>query len=123
MMTMGVVIASFMIVPESTGTQIIIGVGAIFLFGLVLGLFNASLVGGVKAPSIIAALATLSILEGIALALRETPGGIIDREFTAALRTSIGPVPIAFIAVVVGAGFLDLAPRQWLRSPVARRRV
>ena len=68
MISLGVVLASFLIVPESSGTQILLGVGAILIVGLVVGLFNAGLVRGVKIPSIIAtlvvrqaALATLDI--------------------------------------------------------------
>lgn len=112
MVTLGVVIASFLIGPESTTTQILLGVGLILLAGLTLGSVNAILVRGLKIPSIIATLATLSILSGISLTLRDTPGGIIDREFTSWLATRIGPVPIAFIAVVVVAGVLD----YWLHA-------
>jgi cytosine/adenosine deaminase-related metal-dependent hydrolase/ribose/xylose/arabinose/galactoside ABC-type transport system permease subunit len=112
MVTLGVVIASFLIGPDSTTTQVLLGIGVIFLAGLALGLVNAVLVRGLKIPSIIATLATLSILSGISLTLRATPGGIIDRDFTSWLATGIGPVPIAFIAVVVGAGLLDF----WLHA-------
>jgi 5-methylthioadenosine/S-adenosylhomocysteine deaminase len=112
MVTLGVVIASFVIGPDSTTAQILLGVGLIFLAGLALGLVNALLVRGLKIPSIIATLATLSILSGISLTLRGTPGGIINRGFTTWLATRIGPVPVAFIAVVVGAGALD----YWLHA-------
>ncbi|MGZ8571099.1 MAG: amidohydrolase family protein, partial [Actinomycetota bacterium] len=112
MVTFGVVIASFLLGSDSTTTGLILGVGAIFLAGLALGLVNAGLVVGVKIPSIIATLATLSILNGISLTLRGTPSGIIDREFTSMLGTGIGPIPIAFIVVVLGAGALD----YWLHA-------
>jgi cytosine/adenosine deaminase-related metal-dependent hydrolase/ribose/xylose/arabinose/galactoside ABC-type transport system permease subunit len=112
MVTSGVVIASFLLGSDSTTTGLILGVGAIFLAGLALGLVNAGLVVGVRIPSIIATLATLSILNGISLTLRETPSGIIDREFTSTLGTGIGPIPIAFIVVVLGAGVLD----YWLHA-------
>ena len=82
MVTLGVVIASFLIGSDSTITQILLGSGAILLAGVVLGLVNGGLVLGFKIPSIIATLATLSILNGISLTLRETPGGSIDRDFT-----------------------------------------
>jgi len=112
MVTLGVVIASYLIGPDSTTTQILLGVGAIFLSGLALGLVNAGLVRGLKIPSIIATLATLSVLNGISLTLRETPGGVIDRNFASWLATAIGPVPISFIAVIVGAVVLD----GWLHA-------
>lgn len=112
MVTFGVVAASFLIGADSSLVAIVIGIGAILLAGVALGLVNAGLVRGVKIPSIIATLATLSILNGISLTLRETPGGTIDRDFTAWLRSSVGPVPIAFILVVIGAGLLDV----WLHG-------
>lgn len=112
MVTFGVVIASFLVGPDSTTIQILLGVGAIFLCALVLGLVNAGLVLGLKIPSIIATLATLSIVSGISLTLRATPGGVIDRDFTSWLGARIGPIPIAFVAVVVGAIALD----YWLHA-------
>ena len=94
MISLGVVIASFLIPTGASGTQILIGSGAVLLAGLLLGLVNAGLVRGVKIPSIIATLATLSILDGISLTLRPAPGGAIDPGFLAMLRGGIGPVPI-----------------------------
>jgi 5-methylthioadenosine/S-adenosylhomocysteine deaminase len=107
MVTFGVVLASFLIGPDSTATDLLLGLGAIFLCGLALGLVNAALAVWLKIPSIIATLASLSILNGISLTLRETPGGIIDRDFTSVLAARVGPVPIAFLVVVLGAGALD----------------
>jgi cytosine/adenosine deaminase-related metal-dependent hydrolase/ribose/xylose/arabinose/galactoside ABC-type transport system permease subunit len=112
MIGLAVVIASFMLRPESSPSALLVGVGTIFLCALAVGLVNAGLVRGVKIPSIIATLATLSILDGISLTLRPTPGGTIDPEFLSLLRGGIGPVPLAFILVVVGAGLLDL----WLHA-------
>ena len=112
MVTLGVVVASFLIPSDASTTQILVGVGGIFLCGLALGLVNAGLVLGFKIPSIIATLATLSILNGISLTLRGTPEGRIDRGVTGFLSTAVGPVPIAFILVVVGAIALD----YWLHA-------
>jgi 5-methylthioadenosine/S-adenosylhomocysteine deaminase len=112
MVTLGVVIASFLIAPDAAVPEILMGVGVIFLCGVGLGLVNAGLVVGLKIPSIIATLATLSILNGISLTLRETPGGVINRDFTALLGTGIGPVPVAFLVVVLAAGALD----YWLHG-------
>ena len=112
MVTFGVVVASFLIGPDASPSQIAIGVAAVILCAIGLGLVNGALVVGVKIPSIIATLATLSILNGISLTLRETPGGIINRELTEALRADIGPVPVIFIVCVVAAGALD----YWLHA-------
>ena len=112
MVTLGVVVASFTIGSESSSSQILLGVGAIFLCGLALGLVNAVLAVALKIPSIIATLATLSILNGISLTLRGTPGGIIDRDFTSWLGARIGPIPLSFIGVIVAAGVFD----YWLHA-------
>ncbi|HEY6567489.1 MAG TPA: amidohydrolase family protein [Actinomycetota bacterium] len=112
MVTFGVVIASFWIGADSSVTQILLGSGAILLAGVALGLVNGGLVYGFKIPSIIATLATLSILNGISLTLRETPGGSIDDRFTDMLSAEVGPIPIAFIGVVIGAVALD----YWLHA-------
>jgi cytosine/adenosine deaminase-related metal-dependent hydrolase/ribose/xylose/arabinose/galactoside ABC-type transport system permease subunit len=112
MISFGVVIASYRIPPDSSTGEIVFGVGLILLAGLGLGLVNAVLVRGVKIPSIIATLATLSVLDGISLTLRETPSGTIDPDFVAWLKGSWGAVPIAFVVIVGGAILLD----YWLHS-------
>ena len=112
MISLGVVVASFMIGADTSPTGILIGSGAILLIGVAVGLVNAGLVRGVKIPSIIATLATLSILDGISLTMRPTAQGIISADLVALLKTSIGPIPIAFILVVLGAALLDV----WLHA-------
>ncbi len=112
MIGFGVVMASFLIGAEATTTDILIGAGAILLAGAVLGLVNAGLIRGVKITSIIATLATLSIVDGIALSLRPTAQGIISADLVSVLTAKIGPVPIAFLVILVGAGLLD----AWLHA-------
>ncbi|HEX2031629.1 MAG TPA: amidohydrolase family protein [Actinomycetota bacterium] len=119
MIGLGVVIASYRIGPDATMAGILAGVGIILVCGVVLGLVNAALVRGLKIPSIIATLATLSILDGISLTLRPTAQGTINAELVDLLKTSVGPVPVAFILLVAGAGLLDL----WLHASGSGLRV
>jgi cytosine/adenosine deaminase-related metal-dependent hydrolase/ribose/xylose/arabinose/galactoside ABC-type transport system permease subunit len=112
MIGLGVVIASFQIGPLASTPEVLLWVGLIVLCGAALGLVNAALVRGLKIPSIIATLATLSILDGISLTLRPSAQGIINADLVSVLRTSVGPIPVAFIVLVVGAGLLDL----WLHT-------
>jgi len=112
MIGLGVVIASYRMGPDATAAEILAWVGIILLCGVALGLVNAGLVRGLKIPSIIATLATLSILDGISLTLRPTAQGIINPDLVAVLKTSVGPIPVAFIVLVAGAGLLDL----WLHA-------
>jgi 5-methylthioadenosine/S-adenosylhomocysteine deaminase len=112
MIGLGVVIASFLIGAESSGVQIVLGIAVILLCGAALGLVNAGLIRGLKIPSIIATLATLSILDGIALTMRPTAQGVINAGFVSALTTTIGPIPVAFIVIVAAAALADV----WLHA-------
>ncbi len=112
MIGFGVVVGSFLIGADASTGQIILGALAILGCGVGLGLVNAGLIRGVKIPSLIATLATLSILDGISLTLRPTAQGIISGDLVSFLKTSVGPIPVFFIVIVVGAGLLDL----WLHA-------
>lgn len=112
MISFGVVLASFLIGGEATLSQIFIGAGVVLLGGVALGLINAGLIRGVKIPSIIATLATLSILDGISLTMRPTAQGIISPDVVAFLTARIGAIPVAFIVILFGAGVLD----AWLHA-------
>ncbi|MEX0863263.1 MAG: amidohydrolase family protein [Acidimicrobiia bacterium] len=112
MISLGVVIASFRIGANATTSEILLGIGLILLVGLVLGLVNAGLIRGVKIPSIIATLATLSILDGLALTLRPTAQGVINNGLVTVLKASVGPVPVSFLVVVAGAVAMDI----WLHA-------
>jgi 5-methylthioadenosine/S-adenosylhomocysteine deaminase len=112
MIGLGVVTASFVIGADATAPQIAVGIGLILACGITLGLVNAGLVRGLKIPSIIATLATLSILDGISLTMRPTAQGVISPDLVSVLTTTVGPIPVAFIVVTIGAGLLDL----WLHA-------
>jgi cytosine/adenosine deaminase-related metal-dependent hydrolase/ribose/xylose/arabinose/galactoside ABC-type transport system permease subunit len=112
MISLGVVIGSFLIGADASFAAIAGGLLIVIACGLGLGLVNAALVRGVKIPSLVATLATLSILDGISLTLRPTAQGVISPDLVSFLRTSWGPVPIAFIVILVGAGLMDL----WLHG-------
>ncbi|MBC7815253.1 MAG: ABC transporter permease, partial [Burkholderiales bacterium] len=107
MMTLGVIVASFIVVPGAGPVLIIVGLVAIVLTGVAVGLVNAGLIHGVKMPSIIATLATLSIIDGISLSLRPTPTGLIDFDVLDLVTTSVGFMPVAFIALIVLAVVWD----------------
>ena len=112
MISFGVVAASFLIPAEAGTGQILLGSLAVLGCGLALGLVNAGLVRGVKIPSIIATLATLSILDGVSLTLRPTAQGIISGDLVAFLTAKVGAIPIAFFVILVGAAVLDF----WLHA-------
>lgn len=102
-----VVAASFLLTEPSWWW---IGLGVLALLGisLAVGLFNTTLTHMLSIPSIVATIATLSVLQGIALMLRPTPAGLIDADFMSRATAGVGFVPYAFIGVVVLALALDL---------------
>jgi ribose transport system ATP-binding protein len=114
LVSMCVVVGSYTLRDGLAWYVLLPGALALVGVGLAVGLFNASLVRKVRLPSIIATLATLSILQGIALALRPTPAGSIDGNVMQSLVAGVGAVPYAFVGVVV----LALAIDVWLyRTP------
>jgi ribose transport system ATP-binding protein len=114
LMTLVVVVGSYILTPTSSWYGLMFASMALVGIGLVVGVINAFLIQKLRVPSIIATLATLSVTLGIALALRPTPGGEINFEWSDTLGSSWSWMPIAFIAVVALAALGDL----WLyRSP------
>jgi ribose transport system ATP-binding protein len=106
--TVAVVIASYTIPDGSAWYRLLWGIFAVVGAGLGFGIFNIFLTKVLGLSSIIATLATLSILEGVALWLRPVPAGSVDQGFANALLTSWGFMPVAFIGVVVVAALADL---------------
>ncbi|HSB00218.1 MAG TPA: hypothetical protein VLE49_06180, partial [Anaerolineales bacterium] len=107
-MTIGVIIASFIVTEGASPGTMLLGGLAILSAGALIGLFNATLVRWVKLPAIIATLATLSILVGISLSLRPTAAGLISSSALDTLTTSIGFIPVAFIVMFVAAIVWDV---------------
>jgi ribose transport system ATP-binding protein len=108
LMTMCVVTASFTLTPSMSGFALVPGAFALVGVGVATGLFNAFLIRGLRLPSIVATLGTLSILEGAALLLRSFPQGPINTDVTSTLVSGVGFVPFAFVGVVVLAAGADL---------------
>ena len=82
LMTMVVVVASFTIPATTSGIALVPGAFALVGVGIATGLFNAFLIRGLRLPSIVATLGTLSILEGASLWLRSYPSGAINTDVT-----------------------------------------
>ncbi len=83
--------------------------------GLAAGLVNGLLVGYLRLPAIIVTLATWSILAGLALYVLPQPGGFVASGFADFPLQSVGPIPMAFVALVAVPGLL-----WW---PISRSRL
>ncbi len=102
LMTLVVVVASRgLLTAGGAWYTFVLGSIALVALGVAVGVINAFLIRKVRLPSIIATLATLSVMLGISLVLRPVPGGEIDPNILDKLNTSVGFVPYAFIGVIV----------------------
>jgi ribose transport system ATP-binding protein len=108
LITVCLVVASFVLTEGESSLELVAGALAILGIGLATGLFNATLIRVIGLPSIIATLGTLSILQGFALLMRDSPGGTINFDAIDALTTSVRFVPVGFICVVVLAMVADV---------------
>jgi ribose transport system ATP-binding protein len=108
LMTLVVVVGSKGLLTSSSWYWLLLGSLGLIAMAVAAGLLNAFLIRKVGLPSIIATLATLSIMQGISLDLRPFPDGPISQEFADALNTSVSFIPLAFIGVVVLAVLWDL---------------
>jgi ribose transport system ATP-binding protein len=107
LMGLTVVCASFLVTDPSWAWNLL-GIGGLFAIAAFVGLVNFVLIRWLSIPSIIATIATLSVLQGITLMLRPTPDGLISTSFVDAMTASWGFVPFSFFGVVALAIALDL---------------
>jgi ribose transport system ATP-binding protein len=99
-MTVCVVAASYVLPQSRSWWGLALGILFVIAVALVTGAVNVFLIRVLKLSSIIATLATLSILQGTCLWLREQPAGIINSGFINTALKSVGFMPIAFIVIV-----------------------
>ncbi len=103
LMSLTVVIASFVIGDDAGTGMIVLGVLLCLALGVAVGFANGSVIrfGGVNA--IITTIAMLSILQGFALVGRPIPSGMINEGFAALLRTRIGYLPVSTLVLIAMA--------------------
>jgi ribose transport system ATP-binding protein len=95
-----VIILSFLTVAGADGLSFALALPAIIALGVVVGLANGFLVRVVKLAPVLATLASLFVLQGVALLMRPLPGGFVDRSLTDMLKVTLGPVPVAFVVAM-----------------------
>ncbi|MCU0831403.1 MAG: ATP-binding cassette domain-containing protein [Rhizobiaceae bacterium] len=92
-------IASHLITPGSVWPPVLAAALCIAC-GAAVGLFNALLIVRLRIPDLVATLGTFSVVQGLALIVRPSPGGTLDPAFAGAVLYRIWMVPVAFIAAV-----------------------
>jgi ribose transport system ATP-binding protein len=100
------VVSSFVLADG--GLPTVLAVSLALGIGLGVGLVNGMLVRLGNLSPVIATLVTFFSLQGLALLLRPNAGGGVRADFTDALETSWGPVPLVFIALVVVVALVDI---------------
>jgi ribose transport system ATP-binding protein len=118
-MSLTVVIASFLLAGDATATPIGLGVVACLAAGVGIGLVNGAMVRLLRINPVITTIAMLSVLQGIALHLRPVPSGTIASAFMDLATARIGFVPYSFLGLVV----LAVAADHWLYRTKAGLRL
>ena len=108
LMTLVVCVGSYVLTADAAWYVLLFASLGLLAIGIAVGFVNAALIRKIGLPSIIATLATLSVMQGVSLRLRPTPGGEIDTSFADTLNTTWGFMSVAFIAVVLLAMVGDL---------------
>ncbi len=100
-------IASHLLVAGAP-VPVVIGVLSCLAAGLAVGLLNAFLIVRLKIPDLVATLGTFSIVQGLALLVRPSPGGTIDPEIAAQVTQRVAMVPVIFVIVVILYVFAEI---------------
>jgi ribose transport system permease protein len=87
--------------PVSMALGILLALAA----GAAVGLINGLLITRLHISPFMVTLATLSIVQGLALAFSRTPPAILPREYSPIFNGNLGPIPIPLL-VVVGSTLL-----------------
>jgi ribose transport system ATP-binding protein len=106
-MSLSVVVASF-IATSGSIVGVLLPVLAILVMGAIVGLVNAIIVRTLKINALIGTIATLGIIQGIALLLRPTETGQIGQGLVALLNMKIGFMVVGFLMAVVIAIAADV---------------
>ena len=92
--------------------SIVLSVALAAIVGGVVGLTNGLAITRLRVLPFIATLATLSIVQGIALQLRSTPPAILPREYSAPFMGQVGPVAMPLVILVASVAAAGLVLRH-----------
>jgi ribose transport system ATP-binding protein len=108
-----VVVASFFINDDKSGVMILAGFFLMFAGAFIVGSINGLLIRFANFTPIAATLAMYIGLQGMSFLLRDQPGGYINFPVTEWINWQWGPIPVAFIVLVLTALGLEYGLRQW----------
>lgn len=111
-MSLSVVVMSFLVDPDDVFASFGFALLVSLVLGSLVGVINAWLVEKMKLMAVIATIATLGIVSGIALTLRPTPAGPISYELLTALGRSFGVIPYALLGLIAVVVVGDVVLRR-----------
>src|SRR4029077_17859882 len=82
--------------------SVVVWYGVVLLFGLLCGTVNGVLVAYARLQPILVTLATLAILQGLAIKILPRPGGSIPTGYSNALANTGGPWSLLYVLVIAG---------------------
>jgi ribose transport system ATP-binding protein len=112
LLSLVVVIGSLLMSGTASSGEVLVACLAMAGAAGLVGLVNGTLAIYARLGPVIATLGTYSVLQGIAFLLRPTPDGPVDFAVIETFTSTIGPVPIAFIVLVVVTVLLEIALRR-----------
>lgn len=101
LMSLTVVLASVLLATGASHGMLVLGLIACLGVGALVGLVNGSLVRFANINAVITTIAMLSVLQGVALIVRPTPGGAISPELLGILNAKLGFLPLSSVALVL----------------------
>jgi ribose transport system ATP-binding protein len=107
-----VVVASFFMNDKSPIGMIAVGFVLMIAIAAAVGLVNGTLIRYAKFTPIAATLAMYIGLQGLSFVLRDGPEGIINAGVTDLIQVQLGPIPAAFLVLVVIAIGFELLLRR-----------
>jgi len=110
-----VVVISFFATDGFTVGSLLLGFLAMMAVSMAVGFVNGALIRFVRFTAVAATLGTYIALQGFSFVLRDAPDGFINTDITAAITYKLGPIPVAFIALVIAAVVMEwlLRSRPW----------
>jgi ribose transport system ATP-binding protein len=112
-----VVVASFFVNEGKPTAVVAAGLVLAIAVAAAVGLVNGALIRLARFTPIAATLAMYIALQGLGFVLRDGPDGYIHPGVVAAIQTTVGPIPVAFLALVIAAvgGEIALRRLRWGR--------
>jgi ribose transport system ATP-binding protein len=98
-----VVVASFFVNDDKSATEITVGFVLMSVGAVAVGAVNGVLIRFANFTPIAATLAMYIGLQGMSFLLRDNPDGYINADVVGILTWQLGPIPVAFIALVAMA--------------------